>query len=214
MFATTAGRIVLACVFSLPLAAVAVSASPTPPASQPVASQPGDDLQAAADAFFAGPTGERYLKLARLIAGHPSYNPLADHLDKLQTLSAKDPQAALMVYRAALPGLLLSPRAHQFAARAAKAAGDKELAEKEADLALKCLTGIAASGDGSPANPYIVLAVPDEYDLIRHLGLARGSQKLVTRGDRSYDVLRVSADQEVWFDVTIVFEGYKKKLSP
>jgi hypothetical protein len=100
------------------------------------------------------------------------------------------------------PSRVLSPRVHFLAAEAAAALGDHESIELERSLFVIVLQGLLATGDGTPANPYIVCHASDEYDVLETLGLEPAGQSLVEHGGGLCDVLTCSDGREVWFDVT------------
>jgi hypothetical protein len=96
----------------------------------------------------------------------------------------------------------LSPRAHFFAAEAHAALGQEEQAELERWVFSTCLKGILATGDGTRRKPYLITQIPDEYDLLKLLGLENEQQQIVLRGRRTCDVLTCTNGGEVWFDVS------------
>jgi hypothetical protein len=167
-------------------------------------------------AFLKEPTKESYLRLFEAVTSAPSYNPYSRDLDEATDLmSAKKHREAQEKLEKAMPNLLLSPRAHQFASIAAKGLGDDKKAESERDTAAACLKGILLTGDGSGERPYLVTRVSDEYDLLRHLKKGKKAQSLRQKDGKSYDVMSCADGSEVWFDITAMFgqlrKGFEKK---
>lgn len=95
-----------------------------------------------------------------------------------------------------------SPRAHYFAAEAHTALGDDEAAEVERWAFSACLQGILATGDGTRRKPYVIAQLPDEYDVLKLLGLTCVKQHLVQRGRRSCDVISCHDGSQLWFNVS------------
>ncbi|WP_254512945.1 DUF4919 domain-containing protein [Anatilimnocola floriformis] len=95
-----------------------------------------------------------------------------------------------------------SPRAHYFCGEAHALLGELEQAEVERLAFSACLQGILATGDGSRLKPYIISQIPDEYDVLKLLGLTCQKQRLVQRGRRSCDVLTCQDGSSVWFNIS------------
>lgn len=95
-----------------------------------------------------------------------------------------------------------SPRAHYLAGEAHAQLGELEQAEVERLAFSACLQGILATGDGSRRKPYVITQIPDEYDVLKLLGLICVKQRLVQRGRRACDVLTCSDGSSVWFNIS------------
>lgn len=95
-----------------------------------------------------------------------------------------------------------SPRAHYFAAEAHTALGEADDAEVERWAFSACLQGILATGDGTRRKPYVISQLPDEYDVLKLLGLTCVKQHLVQRGRRSCDVISCHDGSQLWFNVS------------
>jgi len=152
------------------------------------------------------PTRESYLALYKIVTSSEKYEPYGTALEDAEDLLEKGElkQAKAKLDAAGL-NLLLCPRAHQCAARIAKALGDAAAARKESAAAAACLKGILATGDGSPEKPYLVTRVSDEYDVLVHLKKRSTQQGLMNRGGKSFDVLSCTDGSQLWFDVTAMF---------
>lgn len=95
-----------------------------------------------------------------------------------------------------------SPRAHYFAGEAHAKLGELEQAEVERLAFSACLQGILSTGDGTRRKPYLISQIPDEYDVLKLLGLTCAKQRLVQRGRRSCDALTCHDGSTVWFNIS------------
>lgn len=95
-----------------------------------------------------------------------------------------------------------SPRAHYFAGEAHALLGELDQAECERMVFTACLQGILATGDGSRRKPYLISQIPDEYDVLKLLGLNCEKQRLVQNKSRSCDVLSCEDGSQVWFNIS------------
>jgi hypothetical protein len=109
------------------------------------------------------------------------------------------------------PSKVLSPRIHFLAAEAAQALGHDADVELERSLFVLSLQGLLATGDGTPASPYIVCHPSDEHDLAEALGTEVARQSLVQRGDRLCDVIICANGRELWFDITDLLRRTTRK---
>src|SRR5262249_47761814 len=64
-----------------------------------------------------------------------------------------------------------------------------------------CLMGLASTGDGSPAKPYLPTYVSDELVLAELLDVYVTSHRVVQRVRLTFDVLGTDGC-ELWFDIT------------
>lgn len=101
---------------------------------------------------------------------------------------------------------VLSPRFHYLSAEVAAGLGQHEEVELERWLFVLTLRGLLATGDGTPAHPYLVCHASDAYDILATLGLVPTGQSLVEHEGRVCDVIRCADGREVWFDVTAVVQ--------
>lgn len=100
------------------------------------------------------------------------------------------------------PSKVLSPRFHCLAAEAATGLGQADEAELERWLYVITLRALLATGDGTPANPYLICHASDAYDILAARDLSSAGQCLVEQDGRVCDVIRCTDGREVWFDVT------------
>jgi hypothetical protein len=104
------------------------------------------------------------------------------------------------------PSKVLSPRFHYLAAEAAAGLGQHDDVELERWLFVLTLRGLLATGDGTPANPYLVCHASDANDILAAQGLVPACQFLTEHAGRTCDVIRCTDGREVWFDVTDVVQ--------
>ena len=190
--------------FLLTAAPVLAADAETPPP----ASKPPFQL------FLESPTRENFIKAQGQVTSARDYEPYSQDLDEVQDLLENkkfaEAQARL---KAGQGNLLLSPRAHQYAAMAAEKLGDPEKAKQEKDVAEKCLKGLLSTGDGSAERPIVVTRISDEYDVARHLGERVVGQGLRSKDGKACNVLQLRGGTEMWFDTTVPFGKLSAKLS-
>ena len=211
-------------------------AAPMPPGPEaPESPQPPETtqtIQKLFTLFLEKPTKENYLQVLDALCRHPAYDPYSQDLEDVdQLLKHRRYQEAKAKLDAAMPNLLLSPRAHNYYRVIAEALGDAQEAQRRDQIAQKCLQGIQATGQGMvdaaggepkqdqpPVAPFHVARVSDEYDLLRALGKRPRvhSHSLRRIEGRWYDVLRCSDEAgnvfHVWFDVTRPMAALRRNI--
>ncbi len=181
--------------------------------SVPAGEAPKADLDARFAAFLKKPSAKNYLAVFKQVTSSPKYQPYSRVLDEVKDLlDKKQNKEALKKIDGAMPGLLLSPKAHLYASVAAVRLNDKKRAEKELLAQKQCLQGMLNSGDGSQKKPYLVTCVSDQYDLLRHLRKAVKMQGLRQDGGKSYDMIFCTDGSEIWFDITTVFASLRRSI--
>ena len=91
---------------------------------------------------------------------------------------------------------------------ASRQAGDDTEARTHHDLAIALLESIMAGGDGQGIDSsWTVFDVSEEYEVLKAKGCVPGSQALVPRGNRQFDVLHARNASngrpcEATFDIT------------
>lgn len=75
-----------------------------------------------------------------------------------------------------MPGAALSPSAHRMLSFALQSLGETEQARREAVMSRLSVSSVLATGDGSQEQPWSVLRVADEYDILRAKGVRSASQ--------------------------------------
>ncbi len=184
-------------------------------AQKPEPSSLEKDFQALLDS----PGKATYLKVHAALTSHPEYNPYSRDLGQVGELIGQGRyREARAKLDAAMPNLILSPRAHGYGRVVAEKLGDAEEARRRDAVAQKCVEGILSTGEGSPDAPFVVSRVSDEYDVLRQLNKRMSFQSLKhvddeERGKRAYDVIRCTDQSEVWFDVTTVLEVLQRRLN-
>jgi hypothetical protein len=154
-------------------------------------------------ALVEQPSKATYLAARDAVLSQSVLPLVATELAELQDLLECEAYEALLHRLDALPASkVLSPLVHFLAAEAAAALGDEQELELERTLFVIMLQGLLATGDGTPANPYIVCHPTDEYDVLAALGLEAAGQSLVEREGRLCDAVVCTDGREVWFDVT------------
>ncbi len=126
----------------------------------------------------------------------------ADLQAAAELLSAGDAQAVINLVHSWKSRAAFSPRAHYLAGEAHAQLAQWEEAESERLAFSACLQGILATGDGSSRKPYVISQIPDEYDVLKLLGLVCVKQRLVQRGRRACDVLTCADGSSVWFNIS------------
>ena len=146
---------------------------------------------------------DSFAALRAEIVSSEKYDPYSRELDEVNALlDAGDFEAAHCKLTEAMPNLFLSPAAHLAIAYVAEQTDDEESAKMEAFLAAMCCEGILTTGEGSRANPYLVLRTSDEYDVLQYLGKSFTGQALVEDGERHLDRMTCADGTELWFDIT------------
>ena len=112
-----------------------------------------------------------------------------------------------------LPGWILNPGIHQMLSFAWHKLGQEEAAQYEFAVAVALLNAILSTGDGSKAQPYLVLYPTDEYDLLAYLEKRSTSQSLEMLGEKRYDCQTCDDGTEIWFDVTVPYAHLQKRYS-
>lgn len=171
--------------------------------------------------FLQAPNRARYRAVRKQLFAHPKFSRASLQIAKLGTSLAEGSYASVLrATSTLLPQCGLSPRVHRFwsiaaAEMATQAHAQRRLKDdhrKEARLNdtaeihrfgyEACLMGLAATGDGSPAKPYLPTYVSDELELLEFLDVGTLiSQRVVQRGRQSFDILETDRG-ELWFDIT------------
>lgn len=162
-------------------------------------------------AFVTSPSPDTYHAIRDEVIASDHYDPYSSELDQLDgPLAAQEYSQVRESISAAMPNLLLSPRAHWILSFVAMKTNDLDDAAFERALALLCTEGILGTGDGGRGKPYVVVRVSDEYDVMRHLGKKKVEQSLVLDGDRHLDVVRCEDGSELWFEITDPYQRLLK----
>jgi len=157
------------------------------------------------------PTAENLQAARGLLVSDPAYSPYSDDLTQLKNLLHQSKnREVLALLKKSQPNLALSPRAHRFAAEAAKRIGDMNSAAREMAAATCCEDAIRATGDGSESHPFLVARMSDEEDLLAAKFQTRiDSQGLIFRDDQKYDRVLGHDGRTYWFDVGMLIRPEK-----
>ncbi|MCA0354785.1 MAG: DUF4919 domain-containing protein [Chloroflexi bacterium] len=160
--------------------------------------------------YWSQPSREHFMALREAVMASANYSPNISPNEVASAAFTKgDYPTVIRQLRSLLPGALLSPGLHNLLATAYNELGDKENTLREATMAKTVMDGILMTGDGSREQPYYVLSIQDEYDVLGFLGKQSQRQTLVHDQDQNLD-LHICEDQSwVWFEVSslIVLEG-------
>ena len=150
--------------------------------------------------FIVEPSKENFLAARDTVVRHPDYEPYSDDLDVLEKLldDGKYEEAAKFNNI----NLFLSARAHLYKKYANEKLGNEKDAKMEHILAMGIIDGIEMTGDGTLENPYWVLRVSDERDLMLLLEENFASQALSHQNGRSYDIITTVSGKTIYFDIT------------
>jgi hypothetical protein len=136
------------------------------------------------------------LRLA--FAARPGFRTFAQSAAKREMLkdaNAGDCAHALPTAKAVIQEAYVDADAHMVAAFCEDAAGDRIAAKLDRDIGAGLIKSIE-TGDGlSPASPFTVIDVDEEYALMRALGRTVGSQALIQQGGHSYDALQATDEE-------------------
>ena len=157
--------------------------------------------------FVQSPNRESFLAVRTAVISSNFYDPYSKDFEEIDELveSGKFDEASEKI-AAAMPNLLLSPRAHMISAFLAERSNDQQRTEMEDLISVACCEGILATGDGSKDNPYLVLRTSDEYDVIEYCQQKISGQALINDGEQHFDLMQLEDGTEMWFDVTDAFK--------
>jgi hypothetical protein len=173
-----------------------------------------DALVADLQQYLAEPTPERFLDLRAAVAGSPGYAPYSTDLQVAWPLFEENRfEEAKDLLEGALPGWILNPGIHQMLSFAWHKLGQEDAAQYEFAVAVALLGAILSTGDGSKAQPYLVLYPADEYDMLKFLEKQSIGQSLEELGDKHYDCQMCDDGTEIWFDVTVPYAHLQKRYS-
>ena len=162
--------------------------------------------------YLAEPTPERFLDLRAAVAELPTYEPYSFNQRVVRPLFEEGRfEEAKDLLEAALPGWILNPGIHQMLSFAWHKLGQEDAAQYEIAVAVALLNAILSTGDGSKAQPYLVLYPADEYYLLASLEKRSTSQSLEIVGEKRCDRLTCDDGTEIWFDVTAPYAYLQKR---
>jgi hypothetical protein len=165
-------------------------------------------------AFIESKKNEDFIKSRAFIVSHQDYFPYSDDLTKMNELINQKEFEKVVVHRNI--NTLLSPRAHLMTSYAFKMLGDLKGAESENYFGRAILECIATTGNGNRSNPYVVLRVEDENDMLEFfLNEIKENQSLLTeKGELAIDVISTQSGKNIHFDITDAYKTIKKLSVP
>ncbi|MBN1500272.1 MAG: DUF4919 domain-containing protein [Spirochaetes bacterium] len=160
-------------------------------------------------------TLEKFLVLRDLLLNNENFNPYSDELNDLIDLEKSEEYGKIieLIKNNLWPNHVLSPRTHYYLGYSYSKNGDDESAGIMFSIAQILTNCIFLTGDGSKSKPYLVLRVSDEYDVLSDKNMTFKNQSNISEGDRLYDVITDTNDNELWFDVTDIMKKIKKNKS-
>ena len=164
--------------------------------------------------FMLEPSPERFLRLRELVAQSPEYAPYSGGLKEGRELLAQGEfEEAADFFLSVMPNWILNPGIHVMLGFAFRQLGQEQHAQLEYALATGLVGGILSTGDGSEAQPYLILHTNDEYDLLQHLEKRSQGQALRQKGANFFDVLTCEDGSELWFDVTVPLTHMQARMA-
>lgn len=165
-------------------------------------------------AYLQTQTQEAFRALREAVAASDAYEPYDGYQQQLGALLKREQYAeARELLRHKMDGWVLNPGFHMHMSFVCHKLNDADAARAERYIARAVAQGIFDSGDGSRAQPYLVMRTADEYDLLEFLDKTPGGQQLVTEEQRVLDLLTCADGTELWFDVTLPFTRLRGGVS-
>ena len=162
--------------------------------------------------FLQNPTRDSYIRLADLMASSSDYDPYSNELASLEHLIETAQFAEIMKQvPEVMSRWVLNPRIHMIGSMAASRMGDETTAKMEGMIALGCLKGIEATGDGTRERPYVVTYTADEYDFMMLRDKEAKGQALVEEDGKPFDVMQFEDGSEMWFDISRPYAVLQRK---
>jgi hypothetical protein len=153
--------------------------------------------------YLNSATLEDFMALRQEVVASHNYLPYDSYEQKSLPLLAQGRYLeAVEKLMSMMPGWLVSPGLHNALGYAHEKLGRTEDAQREAILASAVMQGILMTGDGSQAQPYLVLQISDEYDVLRHFAKTAVAQTMVTQDEKVLDRHDCEDGSAIWFDVT------------
>lgn len=167
-------------------------------------------------AFIQDPSMRTLAPIRKQLVQSSEYDPYSHRLDGIDDMiesglliEAAEALAACMAH------YILSPRAHLMAAYLLReVAHDRDAADTEERIYAACIEGILSTGNGTENNPYLITFSSDENDILEYLDKDRMEQSLRHSAEHHYDVMLTSDGDEIWFDITDLYDHFMKSLQP
>lgn len=153
--------------------------------------------------YLQDQTLANYLEVRRHVNAAANYSPYANFEQAAAPLMAQEKYPDMIgALRAFLPGGFLSFGLHSLLAYAYDKMANREDTQREAYLAQAVMRGLLQTGDGSLSQPYQVLYVSDEYDVLRYFGKQSSQTHLFQSGEKALEQHICTDGAEIWFDIS------------
>ena len=163
--------------------------------------------------FVQAPNQENFLSIRSALIEFDGYDPYSDEMNEVDSLIGSEKwDDAKEALNAAMPNLILSPRAHLAISFVAGKLGNETAQKVEGFLAVTCCQGIVDSGDGTQESPYLVTRTSDEHDVLKYLQKEFAGQALVEADGKTFDLVSCKDDTQIWFDISDCFAKLKDKF--
>ena len=149
------------------------------------------------EAYRKDPGPQTLQRLRCAILGSPGFDPRISISRMLHGIEGHDAVIAAIWER--MPGLLLSPQAHRRLSLAYEATGRAAEASREDGLDRMSLDAIRAGSSGCQDDPFTVLRIEDEYDLLAATGHRSVRQEERATGGDVVDVHTLEDGRQWWF---------------
>lgn len=160
-----------------------------------------------AEAFFQDPTADKLLALQPAAFVSAAYDPSANSVLRLEgTLPTHSPSDLLQQLYEHAWIWQLCPRFHYVQARIHELLGEVQLMDDAVLRMQDCLAALLETGEGTSHSPLRITFQTDEADIFRVLGEQIRTRHIVDRRERIFEVVTSHSGQDVWFDVTPMFE--------
>jgi len=208
--------------FFVAFPAIALEAAPDrESAGQEVQPSPQQEFQALLARVKKSDSTVDFGRMRQLQTQLDSYDPYDSNVEDhpFTALDQGDVRRAKALAEAILAENYLQLEAHLAAAAVAEKSGDAAAAAHHRYVVQGVLDSILRSGDGkTPGTAFQVVAISEEYAVMRHLGLRVAEQLLIHSEGHSFDLLRGidprrHTRQEVFFNIDPIMAALAKKFS-
>ncbi len=162
-----------------------------------------ESILKALEDYLDHPFHSKYQLLVDTIHASPDYNPYSDDLIAVDELVAdgKYPEAADALTSMGL-ARIASPSFQWIYSYVMRNLGNQSGEEISHYFAVQFGQEILRTGKGTEAEPFHVLWLEDEREVLSLLEKEQHAQHLVAESNRHFDVIKCKDGSEVWFDVT------------
>lgn len=155
------------------------------------------------DAHLAEPTAASLESLRSALRAAPGFDPELRVRERAVALLREGRSSdAVDAVEASMPGSLFSPGAHALLATALGRTGQTDAAARHARLARAALGSILSTGDGTVEQPWSVIRISDEYDVVDSRGARPSGQSLLRDEGRTIDRIDCQDGRSFHFDIT------------